>query len=118
MYLVLCGEVDDGVLRRRLAALFLRREEARRVEVLRVGLGRRGRLALCRRRRAAEKRIHEGEIGRVVVVTGVEDLVEALSFPDGLLACARNQPVSRVLQASDRVDGVPAAKLCTVSGGS
>ena len=44
MYLVLRGEVDDGVLRRRLAALFLRREEARRVEVLRVGLGRRGRL--------------------------------------------------------------------------
>ena len=115
MYLVLRGDVDDGVLRRRLAALFLRREEARRVEVLRVGLlG----LPLCRRRRAAEKRIHEGEIGRVVVVTGVEDLVEALSFPDGLLACARNQPVSRVLQASDRVDGVPAAKLCTVSGGS
>ena len=84
MYLVLRREVDDGVLRRRLAALFLRREEARRVEVLRVGLGRRGRLPLRRRRRAAEQRVHEGDVILVVLV-GLEDLVEALSFPYGLL---------------------------------
>ena len=68
MYLVLRREVDDGVLRRRLAALFLRREEARRVEVLRVGLGRRGRLPLRRRRRAAKQRIHEGDVILVILV--------------------------------------------------
>ena len=82
MYLVLCGEVDDGVLRRRLAALFLRREEARRVEVLRVGLGRRGRLALCRRRRAAEQRVDEGDVFFVVVLVGVQNLIEAFALAE------------------------------------
>ena len=56
--LVLRGEVDDGVL---LGALLLRREEARRVQALRVGLGCRRGLPLRRRRRAAEQRVDEGE---------------------------------------------------------
>ena len=96
MYLLLCGEVDDGVLRRRLAALFLRREEAGRVQVLRIGLGR-GRLPLCRRRwRAAEQRVHEGDVFFVVILGDVQNLIEAFALADGLLACARSTSESSV----------------------
>ena len=56
--------------------------------------GRRGRLPLCRRWRAAEQRVDEGDVGSVVVVLG------GVLLSLWALACARNQPVSRALQAS------------------
>ena len=88
MCLVLCGEVDDCV---RIRFAFLRRlrgHEARRVQVLRLGLGRRGRLALRRRRRAAEQRVHEGDVILVVLV-GLEILTAADGVGKKLLVEAR-----------------------------